>query len=321
MAHGIRRAKTCLILAMITALLVSGCAGRPLVEREIVRAVFFTRESGKNQAILLLQDQQSEESSDYETATGEGETAAQALADASGGLDGVTFYGLTDLVCLPADSSWEEVREFAALLYETAQPSPEITLFLLDSRNAATLEQTAGELYDEMQAVEKKYQIQCGLESLMSQEDEASLPCWQQNGYGFAVLKQGQQPLRYTEAVRSQLAAVLCGQSKHLEFVIAEGAISCRMDAEVLFQAEPTGTKVFLRLRDVSLSALTEDVPKQEEDLRQILSRELQAAFAQLCGDMEKLGADPFRLSFWQTCLLGSGRADHLPVSLCIESA
>ena len=130
MAHGIRRTKTCLILAMATALLASGCAGRPLIEREIVRAVFFTKESGKSQAILLLQDQKSEESSDYETATGEGNTAAQALADASAGLDGVTFYGLTDLVCLPAGSSWEEVREFAALLYETAQPSPEMPSML-----------------------------------------------------------------------------------------------------------------------------------------------------------------------------------------------
>lgn len=321
MADGIRRAKTCLILAGITALLVSGCAGRPLIEREIVRAVFFTRESGKNQAILLLQDQKSEDSSDYETAMGEGTTAAQALADASAGLDGVTFYGLTDLVCLPEGSSWEDVQEFAALLYETAQPSPEITLFLLDSRGTEALAQTAGELYDEMQAAEKKYQIQCGLESLMSQEGEAALPCWQQNGYGFAVLKQGQQPLRYAEAVRSQLAAVLCGQSKHLEFVIADGAISCRADAETLFQAAPTGTTVLLRLRDVSLSALTEEIPRQETELRRILSQELQTAFSQLCGDMDKLGADPFRLSFWRTCLLGSDSADALPVSLRVEYA
>ncbi len=321
MAHGIRRTKTCLILAMATALLASGCAGRPLIEREIVRAVFFTKESGKSQAILLLQDQKSEESSDYETATGEGNTAAQALADASAGLDGVTFYGLTDLVCLPAGSSWEEVREFAALLYETAQPSPEINLFLLDSRNADTLEQTAGELYDEMQAAEKKYQIQCGLESLMSQEEEAALPCWQQNGYGFAVLRQGRQPLRYAEPVRSQLAAVLCGQSKHLEFVIADGAIACKAETEALFQADPTGITVLLRLRDASLSALTEDVPQQESELRQILSRELQTAFSQLCSDMEKLEADPFRLSFWQTCLLGRDSTGDLPVSLCIEYA
>lgn len=319
MADGIRRAKTCLTLAVMTALLISGCAGRPLIEREIVRAVFFTREDGKNQAILLLQDQKSEDSSDYETAKGEGTTAAQALEEASAALDGVTFYGLTDLVGLPAGSSWEDVQEYAALLYETAQPSPEITLFLLDSRSAGTLQQTAGELYNEMQAAEKKYQIQCGLESLMSQEGEAALPCWQQNGYGFAVLKQGQPPLRYAEPVRSQLAAVLCGQSKHLEFVIADGAISCRADVEVLFQAAPTGTTVLLRLGDASLSALTEDVPKQDAELRQILTRELQTAFSQLCSDMEKLGADPFRLSFWQTCLLGNDSAEHLPVSLCIE--
>lgn len=319
MVDGIRRAKTCLILVVLTALLVSGCAGKPLIEREIVRGVFFTRESGKNQAILLLQDQKSEESSDYETAMGEGTTAAQALADASAGLDGVVFYGLTDLVCLPPGSSWEEMRDFAALLYETAQPSPEITLFLLDNRSVETLQQTAGELYDEMQAVEKKYQIQCGLESLMCQEDEAALPCWQKNSYGFAVLRQGQPPLRYTEAVRSQLAAILSGQSKHLELVIADGAISCRADVEVLFQAETTGITVFLRLRDASLSALTEDVPKQETELRQILSRELETAFSQLCSDMEKLGADPFRLSFWQTCLLGGKSTETLPVSLCVE--
>lgn len=320
MADWICRAKKCLILAVTLLLLLTGCAGRPLIEREIVRAVFFTREDGKEHAVLLLQNQESEDSSDYEVASGEGESAAQALADAAAELDGVMFYGLTDLVALPADCDWEQLQEFASLLYETAQPSPEITLFLLDSRTLDSLEQTAGDLYDEMQAVEKKYRISCGLESVLSQADQAALPCWQGTGYGFAVLKAGEQPLRYVEPVRAQLAAVLCGQSRQLEFVFAGNGISCKAGATILFHAMRDRTQVILRLQDTSLSALTREIPNDEETLRHLLSAELEDAFAQLCADTREIGADPFRLTFWQECLQGTQGRD-LPAVLTVEYA
>lgn len=319
MAHWIRRAQACL-MAAAAALLLTGCAGRPLIEREIVRAVFFAKEEGKSHAVLLLQDQQSEDSSDYKVASGKGNTPAQALTDAEAGLDGVMFYGLTDLVALHAGCSWEELQEFAALLYETAQPSPEITLFLLDDRRVSRLIQTAGELYDEMQAAEKKYQLCCGLETVLSQGEEAALPCWQGGDYGFAVLCREQQPLRYVEPVRAQLAAVLSGQSSRLEFVFADEEISCRAGASALVQAQSTRTRVILRLADVSLTALTGQVPRGEEQLRQLLAEELQTAFSQMCADLQAVGADPFRLAFWQTCLQGNPGAG-LPAVLSVEFA
>lgn len=319
MAYWIRCAKTCL-MAAAAAFLFAGCAGRPLVEREIVRAIFFAKEGGSSHAVLLLQDQQSEDSSDYNVASGKGDTPAQALADAEAGLDGVMFYGLTDLVALPFHCSWEELQGFAALLYETAQPSPEITLFLLDDRTVSRLQETAGQLYDEMQAAEKKYQLCCGLESVLCQGEEAELPCWQGNDYGFAVLCRGQQTIRYVEPVRAQLAAVLSGQSRQLEFVFADDSISCRTSASVLVQAQSSQTCVFLRLEDTSLTALTDQVPRGEEQLRQLLAEELQNAFSQMCTDLKAMGADPFRLSFWQTCLQGKPD-DGLPAVLSVEFA
>ena len=85
--------------------------------------------------------------------------------------------------------SLEELRQFASVLYETAQPSPEITLFLLDNRTVERLQETAGDLYDAMQAVEKKYRISCGLESVLSQSDQAALPCWSMStASGYALL-------------------------------------------------------------------------------------------------------------------------------------
>lgn len=318
MADILRRAKTCLILAGAALLLMTGCAGRPLIEREIVRAVFFAQQDGKSHVILLLQDQESEGSSDYKTATGEGDTAAQALSDAAAGLDGVMFYGLTDLVALPPDCNWEELRQFASVLYETAQPSPEITLFLLDNRTVERLQETAGDLYDAMQAVEKKYRISCGLESVLSQSDQAALPCWQEEGYGFAVLKQGQSALRYVEPMRAQLAAVLCGQSRQLEFSFEDGNASCRAGTTVLFGAERDGVEILLQLHDSDLSALTDAVPRQEEELEQLLAQQLETAFLQIYEDTQNIGADPFRLTFWQNCLLGSGETDF-PVNFRVE--
>lgn len=317
MAHWFCRGKACLT-AMAAILLLSGCAGRPLVEREIVRGIFFAEEGGKSHVVLLLQEQQSEDSADYQTASGKGDTPAQALADAEAGLDGVVFYGLTDLVALPPDCSWEELRTYASLLYETAQPSPEITLFLLDDRTVGRLQQTAGELYDEMQAAEKKYQISCGLESVLSQAEEAALPCWQGGDYGFAVLRKEQQPLRYVEPVRAQLTAVLCGQSRRMEFLFAKEGISCRTEAEAVVQAQREQTRVILHLKDTSLSALTAQVPREESQLRQLLAEELQAAFVQIHGDLQKLGADPFRFAFWQNCLQGSDNR-NLPAVLSVE--
>ena len=72
-----------MLAALCAALCLTGCAGKPLAEREIVRAVFFAHEGGQYQAVLLLQDQQSEEAAAYRTSAGEGDTAAGLLRGAA----------------------------------------------------------------------------------------------------------------------------------------------------------------------------------------------------------------------------------------------
>ena len=237
-----------MLAALCAALCLTGCAGKPLAEREIVRAVFFAREGGRYQAVLLLQDQQSEEAAAYRTSAGEGDTAAQALSDAAGGLDGTVFYGAMDTVGLPPGSGWEELRQFAELVGDTARPAPDVSLFLLDQRSAARLEETAGELYDDLRQCEKRYAVHCGLEMPAAQPDAAALPCWQGGGYGFAILCRDAEPLRYTEALRAQLAAILCGQAGRLDLQLDGDAVSCQAAVTVRCQPSPDCLQVQLVL-------------------------------------------------------------------------
>lgn len=305
-----RPKKARLMLAgLCAAFCLTGCAGKPLAEREIVRAVFFAREGGQYQAVLLLQDQQSEEAAAYRTSAGAGDTAAQALSNAAGGLDGTVFYGAMDAVGLPPGSGWAELRQFAELVGDTARPAPDVSLFLLDQRSAARLEETAGELYDDLRQCEKRYAVHCGLEMPAAQPDAAALPCWQGGGYGFAILCRDAEPLRYTEALRAQLAAILCGQAGRLDLQLDGDAVSCQAAVTVRCRPSPDCLRVQLVLADARLAPLAPDAPQQEDALRALLRQELETAFARLCTDAGAAGADPFRFSFWAQNLLGPDAA------------
>lgn len=306
--------------ALAAALLLSGCAGKPLIEREIVRAVFFAHDGGKYQAVLLLQDQQSEETNAYRTADGEGRTAPQALADAAQGLGGTIFYGAMDTVAVPPDTGWEELWTLTELIGDSAQPSPEISLFMLDARSADRLIETAGELYDEMQQCGQRYGVHCGMEAVRAQSDVAALPCWQGSGYGFAVLPKGGRPLRYTEPLRAQLAAALCGQADRLDVLMADAGISCQAGLAVSFRATAQKLQITLRLSDAKLVALSQNQPDDQKALQQALQTALQEAFAQLTADAQQSGTDPFRFLFWSQCLWGP-EARALPAELEVEFA
>lgn len=125
-----------LLIACIT-LFLCGC-GQALSEREIVRAVFFARQQGQYSVCLLLADQNNNEDGlHYKTSSARGFTAAQALHRAETTLPGRLYYGLIDLAVLPADADWQTARELGSLLYDKAQPAPELSVFALDTAPTA----------------------------------------------------------------------------------------------------------------------------------------------------------------------------------------
>lgn len=312
------RKSSALIALILAVALLTGCAGQPLARREIVRAIFFSREQGSHQALLLLQDQSSEQPDAYTTAAGEGTTPAKALADAVSALEGSVFYGSMDTVCLPPDSDWQELQQYARLLTTTAQPAPEIALMLLDTRDAETLQDTAGELYDTIRSKRERYQLFCGLESLSAQPDTAALPSFQPEGYGFVIVSRQGEQIRYTETLRAQLAAVLCGQSRRLETAFDRQQSTCQAGCQLLVQAGPDKVSVQLTLTDARLLALAQDTPQGEEQLRRVLQTELETAFRQLVTDTSP--RDPFCLQFWAKCSLGPD-APVLPAELSVTFA
>lgn len=74
------------------------------------------------------------------------------------------------------------------LLYDRAQPAPELSVFLLDSADH-DWQQDAQGLYERMQAIEDRYKFHCGLQQLFTQHAAApsrpyrkaagmTSPCW-----------------------------------------------------------------------------------------------------------------------------------------------
>ena len=309
------------LMALLFSLLLSGCGGKPLVEREIVRAMFFLPHAGGCQAVLLLQDQESEKPTAYTTASGTGKTAARALADAVQGLPGTPFYGVMDLAVMPADSNWEQLQAMVDLIRDTAQPSPEVSLYLIEDADAALLPDQAGQMYDAIQQCEKRYHLQCGLETLGQQEGCAAIPVYGGLPYGFTLQTSDDTRRQYQEPVDAQLAAVLCGQTDRLDMMFGDGAYSCQAAARTICQADPERLNVRLILSDTRLAALHEESESSEtEAISAALTYALQQAFARLCADAENMQVDPYRFRFWETGLLGSG-APPLPVTLQVEFA
>lgn len=121
------------LLTVCAALLLCGC-GQALSEREIVRAVFFARQQGAYSACLLLADQNAESDGvQYKTVSARGDTAAQALHLAEDALPGRLYYGLLDLAALPPGCDWADAQKLGTLLYDKAQPAPELSVFVLDT--------------------------------------------------------------------------------------------------------------------------------------------------------------------------------------------
>ena len=165
------------LLTVCAALLLCGC-GQALSEREIVRAVFFARQQGAYSACLLLADQNAESDGvQYKTVSARGDTAAQALHLAEDALPGRLYYGLLDLAALPPGCDWTDAQTLGTLLYDKAQPAPELSVFVLDTADHSWAADAAS-LYEDMKAVEREYDLHCGLQQLFTQADGCAVPAY-----------------------------------------------------------------------------------------------------------------------------------------------
>lgn len=290
------------LLSLGAALLLCGC-GQALSEREIVRAVFFTRQQGVYSACLLLADQNAseDEALSYKTASARGVTAAQALHAAESSLPGQIYYGLLDLAALPPGSDWQTAQTLGTLLYDKAQPAPELSIFVLDDASYSWA-QDAAALYTDMKAIETEYDLHCGLQQLFTQADGCAVPGYRADTeYDLCLLpKDGVS--RRAAGLPAQLAAVLCGQADKFASTFHGGQAFCRADAEVTV----ADTAVQLHLRQVELQALA----GADNDLQALLCAELQSAFAALTDSQP---ADFFHLQFWHENLYGTGSIPPAP--------
>lgn len=294
-----------LLTEMFCALLLSGCGGQPLSKREIVRAVFFERQESRYSACLLLADQSAPEGeSAFKTASAAAATPAQALENAAASLPGTAYYGLLDAAALPADVDWAQAQEIGLLLYDRAQPAPELSVFLLDAA-PHDWQQDAQLLYEQMQAVENRYKVHCGLQQLFTQAEGCTIPALPKgNGYDFTLLAKDAAPGRYT-GLTAQLAALLAGQTNRIETSYAANTAACTACAEVT----SAGDTVQLHLHGADLRSLA--APADETTLRKTLENSLQVSYKNLT---RAVGADSlFHFTFWQACLYGPGTALKAP--------
>lgn len=289
------------LLTVCAALLLCGC-GQALSEREIVRAVFFARQQGAYSACLLLADQNAESDGvQYKTASARGDTAAQALHRAEDALPGQLYYGLLDLAALPPDCDWADAQTLGTLLYDKAQPAPELSVFVLDTA-AHSWAADAASLYEDMKAVEREYDLHCGLQQIFTQADGCAVPAYRaDSGYDFALLAADGASV-YVTGLQAQLAAALCGQTDRFFTAFAGGQAVCDTRVNVTV----ADTTVQLHLRDTDFQPLG----ARGEDWQALLCTELQQAFAALTADD---AADFFHLQFWHVNLYGPGSALPAP--------
>lgn len=237
----------------------------------------------------------------YKTASARGDTAAQALHLAEDALPGQLYYGLLDLAALPPGCDWADAQTLGTLLYDKAQPAPELSVFVLDTADHSWAADAAS-LYEDMKAVEREYDLHCGLQQLFTQADGCAVPAYRaDSGYDFALLAADGASV-YVSGLQAQLAAALCGQTGRFFTAFAGGQAVC--DTRVNVTAEDT--TVQLHLRDTDFQPLG----AHNEDWQALLCTELQQAFSALTADD---AADFFHLQFWHVNLWGPGSALPVP--------
>lgn len=282
------------------SLILSGCGGQALSEREIIRGVLFSKKAEGYSACLVLADK-GENANGTTICAADGTTVAQALACAEQALQGDAYYGLLDLVALPSDVELSSAQDIGDLLYQNAQPAPELSVFVLDSSLAQSWQEQGGELYQNMKSLEQVYKVHCGLQQLFTQSEVCALPVYApESGYDFMLLTEDAPPIRCYGLAEAQLAALLCGQTSYLRGIYASGQAFCEARAQVTAE----DNLIQIHLRDVSLTSLNPSLG--DDELAGLLENELKKSFDDLYLRI-KQKADPFHLDFWQGCLYGPG--------------
>lgn len=312
-----RKTKAGLIvdLAVFLCIFLCGCAQAPLLsQREVVHGVFFQTHGKTSTALLLLADQPKEqngENAGYKTVVGTGETPAQALERAESSLDGQVFYGLMNLAVLPAEGDWQSTTELGRLLYEKAQPAPQIALFMMESISAQELTENASQLYESLEKALDKYGIRNGLQSLFSSQKECALPVWQGTGYGFLFLQKDRAGLVLEDALSAQLAAVLCGQADRFVCDFSQGTAAVQGKAMVQHRVQEEGNaELYLTLDDPELQELGL-TQRNEDRLKQVLREELAQAYGQIVSATCVPGFDPLQMQVWVWAACGA--TEELP--------
>ena len=160
----------------------------------------------------------------------------------------------------------------------------------------------AASLYEDMKAVEREYDLHCGLQQLFTQADGCAVPAYRaDSGYDFALLAADGASV-YVSGLQAQLAAALCRQTGRFFTAFAGGQAVC--DTQVNVTAEDT--TVQLHLRDTDFQPLG----AYNEDWQALLCTELQQAFSALTSDD---AADFFHLQFWHVNLWGPGSVLPMP--------
>lgn len=307
----VAKAKICALMAA-ACLWLSGCRQQTLAQREIVRAVFFEEQAEQCKAVLLVEDTDLPEGeSGYKTADATAATFEKAIREAEKSLDGTPFYGLMDLAALPIGADWETVTKLGELLYQQAQPAPEMDLFLVDTQGTP-LPKSAGELYDTLHAETEAMEWNGGLERLFAQDTFCTLPVWQKEELGLAFLQQGKEPELIPTGLTAQLGAVLCGQMGRIDTYFDEDQADCSAAATMEWNAEKDRVEILLHLRQTTLRSLG-DEEETSSVLEDELAKEIQEAFSDLNKTAASLGADPFRLAFWQETM--TGRKEEMPLT------
>ena len=160
----------------------------------------------------------------------------------------------------------------------------------------------AASLYEDMKAVEREYDLHCGLQQLFAQADGCAVPAYRaDSGYDFALLAADGASV-YVSGLQAQLAAALCGQTGRFFTAFAGGQAVC--DTRVNVTAEDTTMQLHLRNTDF------QPLGAYNEDWQALLCTELQQAFSALTADDS---ADFFHLQFWHVNLCGPGSALPVP--------
>ena len=303
--HRAKKRAGLMLLCALLAGLCSACGGKPLAEREVVHAILYAKGMEGYTAVLVVANTAGAEDTPYKIAADSGVSPAQALHHAEQALEGVPFYGVTELLGLPAGTTWEEAVSIGGELRAITQPAPEIETLLLDGQTAMTLEKNAAKLYQSIRAAEKRYGLDCGTERLFAQPGAIVLPQYNAAGYRLVTMRQGEAPYTAASALESQLGAVLSGQSDRIECTFAGDTARFSAGVEAIYDVQPTAEGSRLRVTarlNLREPSLTSYLMEDEESLRNELQRAVNAALDTLLQNSGYPQTDLFHFGFWAAC-------------------